>query len=75
MPILLITHIQAFDYLDIDGDGQLSISDLKKGSASVCLGLSPVDIEGMIASADKDGDGMVSKQEFITVMMKTNMFR
>ena len=37
--------------------------------------LSQAEIEDMIAEADKDGNGEVSHREFISVMLKTNLFR
>ena len=29
----------------------------------------------MLDEADKDGDGKISQQEFVQVMLKTNLFR
>lgn len=32
------------------------------------------DLQGMIEEADRDGDGLVNMEEFVQVMLKTNLF-
>ena len=32
------------------------------------------DLQGMIEEADHDGDGLVNMEEFVQVMLKTNLF-
>ena len=39
------------------------------------LGLKATDVLGMLEEADKDGDGRISQDEFITTMRNTNLFR
>ena len=36
--------------------------------------LSEQDLQGMIEEADCDGDGLVNMDEFIQIMLKTNLF-
>lgn len=53
----------------------LLVQDLK----AVCVeasaeGLSEQDLQGMIEEADRDGDGLVNMEEFVQVMLKTNLF-
>lgn len=70
-----ITNLQAFEYIDSDGDGVISLEDLRSSSDRVRLGLSQSELAGLMEEADRDGDGFISKQEFISVMKKTNLFR
>ncbi len=63
----MLVNTQAFSYLDIDGDGSLSVEDLTRAGGR--------DVEGMIAEADKTGTGEISLQEFVAVMMRTVLFR
>ena len=39
-----------------------------------CCRLSEDDMKGMIEEADRDGDGLVSRDEFIAVMQRTALF-
>ena len=36
--------------------------------------LSPEDIDGMIAEANKDGTGLITLQEFVEVIQRTTLF-
>ena len=67
--------MQAFEYIDKDGDGIISLDDLRATNALVGLGLSPEDLTGLVEEADKDGDGVITKQDFISVMKRTNLFK
>ena len=61
--------VQAFSLLDADGDGGLSAEDL-------CLaGVSGPDAQAMITEANKTGTGLVTLEEFVNVMMRTNLFK
>lgn len=65
--------LQAFSYMDTDQDGFLSLGDLYKYSRKA--GLTKSDVREMLAEADKDGDGKISKEEYLTIMRQTNLFR
>ena len=69
------TTLQAFEYIDEDGDGVISLEDLKRTSNGVRLDLSQSELAGLMEEADKNGDGIISKEEFISVMKRTNLFR
>lgn len=51
-----------------------AMQDLKAVCAEVSEGLSEQDLQGMIEEADRDGDGLVNMEEFVQVMLKTNLF-
>ena len=57
------------------GDIVLPLQDLKAVCVEVSAeGLSEQDLQGMIEEADRDGDGLVNMEEFVQVMLKTNLF-
>ena len=66
---------QAFDIINVNGDGQISAADIRTTAKNFGLKLSRVDIEDMIEEADKNGDGLVSRQEFFNVVMKTPLYK
>ena len=65
-------HMQSFSLLDGDNDGYITLSDLQKYAPKI--GLTSGDIKEMIAEADEDGDGKISKREFLHIMKQTNLF-
>ena len=50
------------------------MDDLKVVNKEVRLGLSGAELAGLMEEADKDGDGLISKEDFISVMKRTNLF-
>jgi len=55
--------IAAFDVMDKNGDGQLDHEEIKEGMKA--LGMDDEAIDEMIKAADTDGDGKISKNEFL----------
>ena len=39
------------------------------------VGLSYEELTELVEEADKDGDGVISRQDFISVMKRTNLFK
>ena len=58
--------------MDSDKDGFINSVDLRKYASLV--GLASADVEDMIQEADRDGDGKINKEEFISIMKQTNLF-
>ena len=67
---------QAFDYFDVNGDGVLSPEEFRTAVQSLSsmeaapgeeppLRLSPEQIDRLIASLDRDGDGVIDYEEFL----------
>ena len=58
----------AFDHLDLDGSGTLSVSEI----VGFCRGLNPMkvhaEVRAMIRQMDKDGDESISRTEYLDSM-------
>lgn len=57
----------AFEHFDLDGDGQITRSELKQSLAK--MGISDEGIEDIIEEVDKDGSGSIDYNEFCTMMV------
>ena len=60
---------KAFEHFDADHDGFISSSELRKAMKKTKINLTKSQIEVMIKEADNDGDGQVSYDEFVGMMM------
>ena len=65
---------QGFKLFDHDGTGKITLENLKWASRETGVFLTDQDIKGMIYEADKDGDNEIDLDEFIGVMLQTNLF-
>jgi len=59
----------AFDKIDVDGNGRLTAKELEAAIRSVAPDQPSMTVEMMISHADKDGDSMVSFDEFRKVIV------
>ncbi len=66
--------MQGFRLFDRDATGKITFENLKSAAKETGVPLSDVDIKGMIYEADKDGDNEINEEEFVNVMLKTNLF-
>lgn len=60
---------QAFKVFDRDGNGTISVSELKSVMSSLGEKLTDGEIDAMIREADVDGDGEISYDEFVKMML------
>jgi centrin-3 len=62
---------RAFDMFDQDGDGLITLEDLRVVNSTIKQGTSATDkdMANMIAQADLTGKGGVDREEFIDMMM------
>jgi len=67
--------MSGFTAMDIERNDKITSQSLRKLCKRLDEDLSQAEIEDMISEADKDGNGDVSHKEFISVMLKTNLFR
>ena len=59
---------EAFAIIDKDNDGLVSKEDLKKVLRELGMNINDEGIEDMIKEADKNGDGNVDVEGFLSVM-------
>ncbi|KAJ4954545.1 hypothetical protein NE237_011328 [Protea cynaroides] len=59
----------AFELLDVDRDGKISLDDLRKFYSGYASGASDEDIGSMILVADSNKDGFVEYEEFERVLV------
>merc|ERR1712228_469335 len=55
---------EIFNMFDKDGDGKLTLDEVRKGFASIGMELSKDDFDNMIAEIDEDNDGTLTQDEF-----------
>lgn len=61
--------------LFLDDDGQkIGIKQLKKVAKDLGETMTDEELQEMIDEADRDGDGLISEDDFVRVMSKTNLF-
>jgi Ca2+-binding EF-hand superfamily protein len=66
--------LKAFRLFDRDNKGKISFADLKAVSRELGENLTDEELQEMIDEADRDGDGLISEEEFLRIMKKTNLF-
>jgi hypothetical protein len=58
---------ELFDRLDKDGNGVLSLNELKQGLEAAGFQLPQDQLQLLLGRADKNGDGLISNSEFIAM--------
>lgn len=67
--------VQCFRMLDIHGKGYLTFADLRRAADDVDCKLSNRMIREMVDEADTSGDGHISLDEFMIIMLRTSAFK
>ncbi|KAM9325003.1 uncharacterized protein PAF06_001123 [Gastrophryne carolinensis] len=65
---------KGFAVIDTDQDGKITAEDLKEASKLAGIHFTNKELEGMLHAADQNGDHAVDIQEFVQIMLKTNLF-
>ncbi|ELU15735.1 hypothetical protein CAPTEDRAFT_156723 [Capitella teleta] len=65
---------QGFKLFDHEGIGKVSLNDLVLACREAGVKLAKQELLDMMEVADLNGDGFVDKDEFIKVMLQTNLF-
>lgn len=60
----------AFDLFDKDGDGAIGLDDLGNVLAVLGQDASRDDLAALLAAADRDGNGVIDRAEFVALMAK-----
>lgn len=68
------SHLQsAFEYFDKDGDGTITLEELKESLSSDDMLLDIEEINSIITQVDTDNDGKISWKEFLDMMKKKKL--
>ena len=70
----LPSHAIGFSLMDKDKDGYITLKDLRTLCNELNLVLRQEELDDMILQADMDGNGKVSKEEFLQIMLKTSLY-
>jgi len=63
-------HRQAFEMFDKDGNGQISVAELKHAFRSLGQRLDDDEFDAIIQEADLDGDRHIDYEEFLQMMKR-----
>ncbi|NWR53372.1 CETN1 protein, partial [Regulus satrapa] len=66
--------LKAFELFDADETGKISFQNLKCVAKDLGENFTDEELQEMIDEADQDGDGEVSKQEFLSIMKKIGLY-
>ena len=58
----------------LDNEGRISLDNLKQACREAGCKFSKQEMEDMMEEADINGDGYVDTDEFIRIMLQTNLF-
>ena len=65
---------KAFALFDEDGQGKISVKNLRRVARELGEALSDEDLAAMVEEFDVDQDGMISLEEFLEIMRQTSLF-
>ncbi|CAD8155826.1 unnamed protein product (macronuclear) [Paramecium tetraurelia] len=65
---------RAFKLFDDDNSGKITLRKLKKVSKELGESLSDQELQAMIDEFDKDGDGQINIDEFLSIMKQTTIY-
>jgi len=66
--------LKAFRLFDANNKGKIDLDDLRRVARELGEAMSDEELREMIDEADRDGDAMVSEEEFVRIMKKTSLF-
>lgn len=67
------SYRKAFNLIDEDGSGVISAQEIYQFFDDIGIKINFKEVEDMIAEIDKDGNGEIEFEEFISVMEKVNL--
>jgi Ca2+-binding EF-hand superfamily protein len=65
----------AFDAIDTNKDGYISVEDLMKMFANIGMSLSEEQIKHLIEAGDRNGNGAIDYEEFVAMMKSSQKSR
>lgn len=71
--VLRAKALRAFELFDKDGKGLIILEDLQRVAMELDENMSERDLEEMLDDADKEGQGFLSKEDFLSVAETLNL--
>jgi len=65
---------KVFTAMDADGDGQLTVTEVRKGMEKAGLTDIPADLEEILKQVDSDGSGVIDYSEFLAATLETKLY-
>ena len=65
---------KAFSLFDEEGTGKITVQALRRVAKELGETITDGELEEMISEADQDGDGAVTLDDFVKIMMSTNLY-
>ena len=66
--------LQGFKMFDYDNTEKITVDNLRRACVDAGVKFSDSELVEMMEEADQNGDRLVDKEEFIKIMLKTNLF-
>lgn len=66
--------LRAFKLFDEEGKGRISLRNLKKIARELGENLTEEELQAMIEEFDKDQDGFINEQEFLSIMKQSTVY-
>ncbi|XP_006866347.1 PREDICTED: centrin-4-like [Chrysochloris asiatica] len=66
--------LKAFKLFDDDDTGSITLSNIKRVAKELGENLTDDELQEMLDEADRDGDGEINEEEFLTMMKKTTLY-
>lgn len=65
--------LKAFKLFDEEGDGNISVKNLRRVARELGENLSDQELEAMVEEFDSDGDGKINQEDFINIMTQSSL--
>ena len=66
--------LKAFKLFDEEGDGNISVKNLRRVARELGENLSDQELEAMVEEFDSDGDGKINQEDFINIMTQSSLY-
>ncbi|CAF0713489.1 unnamed protein product [Brachionus calyciflorus] len=66
--------INGFKMFDYDNTGYVTLDNLRRACAEADCNLTETELKEMIQEADQNGDGLIDQSEFMSIILKTNLY-
>jgi centrin-3 len=66
--------LKAFELFDNDNTGKINLSNLRRVARELGENLTDDELQAMIDEFDKDQDGKIDRNEFLSIMSQTSIY-